>query len=306
MSSNHQTPQPAPRALCAAFAPLLPLLSLDMLDQEEAAAVAAHVRTCDYCQREVASYGALRDAILREDARDAEEHVLPLLTLAAVRDVADREEAEPLVFRAPASWQAPPISQTLRQRFRLMGAIEALAAVLIIALLGGLLVSRQHASSGAVAPTLDKTSQAYLDMLRTNYVPLAQANTTAQFCVGSVGLTVLAADRLGMMQTCRAPLASELLTAHHLSDQLAHAAPPAPWRALNAALRRGTERLIPVLVTQLAAIDAQNVAQFLGTEDPASAAIIAFQEPINQINAQIHAGPPPAPAPLQQMVWDFD
>jgi hypothetical protein len=307
MTEYHHTPQPAPRVHCLAYASLLPLLSLGKLDQDERVAVASHVATCVNCRRVLRDFDRLRDALHREHARETEEESqFEPLTLLEVRQAADREGAELLVFATPAPWQAPPISQTLRQRFSLMGVIEALAAVLVIALLGGLLVSRQHASSGAVATTLDRTSQAYVDLLRAYYVPLAQANATAQFCVGSTGNTLPAADRLGVMQTCRTPLTGELLAARNLSDQLAQATPPTRWREPHAALRRATEQLIPVLVTQLAAIDAQNVAQFLGTEDPASAAIVVFQEPINQINAQIHASPPPGPAPLLLMDWYWD
>jgi hypothetical protein len=96
---------------------------------------------------------------------------------------------------------------------------------------------------------------------------------------------------MGVVHLCGAPLASEPLAALDLRHQRVHASPPVRWHAQDAVLSRATEHLIAVLVTHYAAIDAHR-RQFVGTEDPASRAIMLFLDTRPQIIAQIHAGPP--------------
>jgi putative zinc finger protein len=310
MSNNHWTPRP----LCRAFTPLLPLLSMDALDREEAAAVEAHVHTCDYCQREMADYGALRDAILRdailrEDARDAAEgNALPLLTLAAVRRAADREEAAPLVFDAPPPPWERPASRTWR-RWRAARAFEALAAVLVIALLSALLAwhggaGPAHTRTPTPTATQDPISQAYVDMLRTYYVPLAEAYQPAFDCYenligplgGNVGIltpSVVEHAPSSVLDACRAPVQAELAAAQALSAHLASATPPARWQAQHAALQQSTQAIIRVASTELQGITTHDLAQYLSPGNTLDEAAL-FCLPIGQINV----GPPPLSPPL--------
>src|SRR6476646_10043685 len=58
--SHHESPRPT---ACLPFEPLLPLVALG---EHEDAATTAHLATCPYCQREVASYAALRATLRRE------------------------------------------------------------------------------------------------------------------------------------------------------------------------------------------------------------------------------------------------
>lgn len=58
--SHHESPMPT---VCLPFEPLLPLVAFG---EHEDAATAAHLATCPYCQREVASYAALRATLRRE------------------------------------------------------------------------------------------------------------------------------------------------------------------------------------------------------------------------------------------------
>ena len=68
MSQNHRLPSPD-CADCAAFAPLLPLASHDLLSEEQATTLHAHLATCTSCRAELATYdqaeAALRDAFRR-------------------------------------------------------------------------------------------------------------------------------------------------------------------------------------------------------------------------------------------------
>ncbi|HEV2239266.1 MAG TPA: hypothetical protein VGR57_21600 [Ktedonobacterales bacterium] len=312
MSNNHRTPRPVPRALCAAFAPLLPLLSLDALDQEEAAAVAAHLHTCDYCRREVADYRDLRAAILREDAADAaDEDALPLLTLAAVRDVADREEAEPFVFDTPPPrWERP--ASPIRRRWRMANTFEALAAVLVIALIGGLLA--WHGGAGPAhmptpTPTLDPQSQAYVTMLRTYYVPLADAYQPAFDCYenliaplgGNVPImtpSVVEHAPSSVLDACRAPVQAELAAAQALNAHLASAAPPSRWQSQHAALRQSTQAIISFASKELQGITTHSVALYLSPGNGIEEAVL-FCTPIQQINAGPPRLSPQLPPPYQ-------
>jgi hypothetical protein len=282
------------------LAPLLPLLSLDVLDQPEEAAVSRHVATCAYCRRKLTDYGDLRDAILREDAHEAEEESdLAPLTLMEVRGAAEREGAEPLALATPAPWQAPPIGQTRRPRFELTGAFETLVAVLVIALITTLLASHRlagpvtsptHASRTPTA-TPDPASQAYVDLLRAYYVPLAEAYTPATTCVQNALSSPQSASE---MATCQGPVQTELAAAQALSTHLASATPPLRWQRQGNALKAATQGIIALATTQLQAIAARSQA-LLGDSYTAGVDVgAAFCDPI----AQINAGPPRLSPPL--------
>jgi hypothetical protein len=318
MNANHHTPQPVPGALCLAYAPLLPLLSLGKLDQDERAAVVSHVATCEYCRREMSDFDHLRDALRHEDARAAGAEIgVPAISLADVQHAAEREEADALVFDGSAPWQERPVAPVPwrersgvphRRRMGVVGAFEVLAALLVIALLGGLLASRHPAGPGpSGSPRLDTASQAYLDMLYTYYDPLVVANSTAQSCVRTSATwdPYQTAERFQLMLTCRPPLVTELTAAHTFTDKLATTVPPPRWRAEHAMLGTAMADLITVLNSQIAAIDARSLGQFVGTLDSAASLSRMFATLIRQINLQIHAGPPPLPPPLTALWFDY-
>jgi hypothetical protein len=73
------TTTPAPRSLCAAFAPLLPLISSGALEDAAATPTREHVAGCDWCQQEVARYAAVDEALRREFGAEAHASVLPFL-----------------------------------------------------------------------------------------------------------------------------------------------------------------------------------------------------------------------------------
>ena len=70
------TTTPAPRPLCAAFAPLLPLLSSGALEEHEAMPTREHVAGCAWCQQELARYAAVDEALRREFGA-THENILP-------------------------------------------------------------------------------------------------------------------------------------------------------------------------------------------------------------------------------------
>jgi streptogramin lyase len=70
---------PAPRPLCAAFAPLLPLISSGALEESEATPTREHMAGCAWCQRELARYTAVDEALRRQFGAAAHEGILPFL-----------------------------------------------------------------------------------------------------------------------------------------------------------------------------------------------------------------------------------
>jgi len=67
---------PAPRPLCAAFAPLLPLISSDALEDDEAAPTREHLAECAWCRQELARYVEVDEA-LRRGFGATRENILP-------------------------------------------------------------------------------------------------------------------------------------------------------------------------------------------------------------------------------------
>ena len=83
------TTTPAPRPLCAAFAPLLPLISSGALEDDEATPTREHVAGCAWCQQELARYAAVDEALRRQFGA-THEGVLPFpFDLDGDEDVAE-------------------------------------------------------------------------------------------------------------------------------------------------------------------------------------------------------------------------
>jgi hypothetical protein len=68
---------------------------------------------------------------------------------------------------------------------------------------------------------------------------------------------------------------------------------------------QATPKLITLLTTLLADFDAHNVRQFVASEDSATPVLYLFLSPIQQFNLYMHAGPPPHPAPLPTLYYQF-
>ncbi len=172
---------PLPTPLCAAYAPLLPLLDTDALSAGEEAATREHVAGCRWCQRELAEYAALTNAVRRVYGADAPTE-LPISLVVAPTDLRalaarsvesefDDHEFDDLKFddhefdghefddgeerewwpasRADdadlpvASPISPPSAPSVRRQHlaRRLRPLGAVAAVLLILLFAGLLLS---------------------------------------------------------------------------------------------------------------------------------------------------------------------
>jgi hypothetical protein len=62
------TPSPTPGPFCAVYAPLLPLLDAQALTSEEEASLREHLADCAWCQKQLAAYGVVDDALRRQYA----------------------------------------------------------------------------------------------------------------------------------------------------------------------------------------------------------------------------------------------
>ncbi len=165
------------------------------------------------------------------------------------------------------------------------------AALLAItsALLAGCGVAQTGATQPAATPTptLDPATQPYLNVLRTYYVPIADATGQVLQCLGPVN-NAPAAQLAQMLQGCRPLFAAQLTAVLTARTQLA-AAPPARWQAQHTALKQAVQAFVDLITEQLAAIDAHDVARFKNAIPLAVQAASMFCAPIQQLNA----GPPP-------------
>jgi hypothetical protein len=253
MHDSYNAPCPR-RALCLAFAPLLLRLSLCTLDPDVGAAVARHVASCDYCQRQMRGLDRLREALRREEARGSQAAGGALaLSVADADGAADLEEAEPLIVDTPAPLQERSSAPRHRRRRGVLSVIEALTALLVVASLSGAFtgphpvgqVPAQTVSRLIPTAIKDPVSQIYVLMLRSYYVPLAHAPIAVrECCQGSLAASSLTASP--SIAVCRSALQVELATSQALRAHLASATPQARWQTQHATLWQAVQAIIDI------------------------------------------------------------
>jgi hypothetical protein len=167
----------------------------------------------------------------------------------------------------------------------------------------GLIGALAGCGASQTAP-LDATTQAYVGMLRAYYVPLVNANSPARACLRDTGNAQQAAQAQ-MMAGCRALFATELTCAQTFATQIAEGTAPASLQSADGMLRQAALKLATLLTRQVADVDAQDVAAFIASEDDASQVLYLFLAPIQQVNTDIHAGPPPLTPPLPILQYLF-
>jgi hypothetical protein len=248
---------------------------------EERAAVEAHLAECAECRLALAAYRRLytlaRSPLrLGDGGAGALTEYRPML-LEEIMLTTDRDTRD---------------TATRSPRRTALNALGAIAAVLVIAILAGALFAHFRAPTQPVTPhptptatpALDPQSQAYVTLLRTYYIPMADANDPAKVCWSAV----IVSKQVQYMAPCRPPTAAMLALAQTLRTQLAAAAPPARWQTQHVALQQAVDGQIALLTEELAAIDAQDLTRFLNTQDLVLHTLGLFCTPI----AQLNAGPP--------------
>jgi hypothetical protein len=248
----------------------------------ERAAVEAHLAECAECRLALAAYRRLYTLAgsplrLGDGGASALTEYRPMILEETMLTT------DPDTRSAPP-WRRPPT--------RLTG-LGAIAAVLAIAVLAASLFAHFRAPTQPVTPhptptatpALDPQSQAYVTLLRTYYLPFADADDASVNCWGAVKAAAQA-NQEQLLATCRSPEAAELALGQTLHTQLAAAAPPARWQAAHATLQQAVDGLLALATQSLAAIDAQDVSRYL---DVFTSIENQFCAPI----AQLNAGPPP-------------
>lgn len=146
-----------PTPMCAAFAPLLPLLAADELSAQEAGSVRAHVATCAWCQSQLATYDAM-DAALRRDYGDG-EHATYFLSMEDVMSDFEQDAQEiTQPAYSPLNTPATPGGRPPRGPGGRFSAIGAVAAVLLIALFAGTIYALHGWQSGQPTASATETS----------------------------------------------------------------------------------------------------------------------------------------------------
>jgi hypothetical protein len=314
MTTDHAHPMPPPTPLCAIFAPLLPLYCWDELDAEQAESLRQHLADCDYCQPQLHQYeaavAALRQHVAAQERaaggptrwthHESIGEVPVRLTLEDIMHAANREDHE---TSTPTSPQPPRLPDRSPRR-RMLTAVGALAAVLVVALVAASLFahvgSRPPGPAAKPTPTLDPTTQAYLTVLQTYYVPWAQDHLQEglQSKCGLAFTSLPPAQQTQQLPTCRPLLVPEIAAGKTLLAHLATAQPPTRWHAAHAALDQAMQAADAWNAQRLQAIDAQNVSQYVSVVNQLP--LTMFCDPLSTFNAFLasrNAALLPAPIP---------
>ncbi len=131
MSQNHRLPLPD----CAAFLPLLPLASPDLLSEEQTTTLHAHLATCLSCRAELATYDQAEDA-LRHAFRISPDATPPLSRAEIMRTLVRRPDraGASSVGSVPSLPQAQ-FSQPPRRKRPFFAGVPAFVAALAMILI---------------------------------------------------------------------------------------------------------------------------------------------------------------------------
>jgi len=280
MSQHSASPPPSePTALCTAYGPLLPLLHTDGLPPDEAGVVGEHLASCAWCRARLADYDALYAALQRHfDPDSMGSTPIPTVDEIAVRSA--RPQPPTLAQIAVWQWSAS------RPHSRLSLALGTIAAVLLVALFGTLLV-RQWGFVGA-SSTLDPQAKAYVAVLRAYYPPLLNDLGIERLRCITAYDSAPEADKGQHLSDCKPVEMAVVSASQALLAHLRSTAPPARWQVADTQLKAWAQRLVSVYKDRIRAIDQNDTAwfsQLVDTEiDPVSGQSCG---PIQQINAEL-------------------
>lgn len=291
MNENHQTPPPAPKPLCAVYAPLLPLLRVDELAADQARAVREHLADCVWCQAKLATHAVVGDALRRHFGSGSVE-APPTFTLETIMHASQQDSVIPDTDTQTGPSAPPTAALPPRRPVGRLTALSAIAAVVLLAILVGTLFAWQRGPAKPTVPrptaipTLDTQTQAYVNLLHQYYGPVVAASGAVNYCADSVRNSP-PAEKAGALGGCRPPVADNLEKARILLAQLEKATPPARWHSQHVALQQAVQGWIPLITAELRAIDARDVTGFFNELDPLITIWRQFCTPIAQLNAGI-------------------
>ena len=146
--------QPLPGPDCAVIGPLLPLLHSPELDAEEALRIQRHVESCASCRQQLATYDALDGALRLQFGGQA----TPFLSMEDLMYETDPAQTTPAWVMEPLT--RPPADHRRRRPGRFSG-LAALAAVILLAALAGIVFAQRGAFLGRGASSHSTPSPAH-------------------------------------------------------------------------------------------------------------------------------------------------
>lgn len=333
MSASEATlvaaPPVVPRPLCAAYAPLLRLLRSHSLEPDERGAVESHLADCAWCQRQLATYDVVDEALRRHytagslplaeggDARGRERAKSSKRGAEASASVvsAEREDGEwaegNLWSRGGSPTNAPGAPESYssltplsRVAFVLVLGALALALFARLGSLGPTVPAVQTASSRHVAaqgapltsslpsaplPALDGQAAAYVDLLHTYYEPLYAQLAASHNCEDAYADAAPDAQ-LAALLGCRDAEVAVVSAAQTLARHLATATPPARWQDAHQALTQAVQQTVTEYQQRVAAIDAHNATAFDLAALTDGRVLTRYCEPLVELNAELADG----------------
>jgi hypothetical protein len=178
-------PSPTPGPFCAIYAPLLPLLDAQALAADEEASLREHLADCAWCQKQLAAYVVVEDAVRRQYAALPSAHPLTVKDIVRASQ-SERQSGRASVRRANARQalraanppdlpEAPTLSRGIvrreeqgQRRSRPWATLGAVAAALLIVVLAAALFASLRlrtpggASTASCASMLQETTPAAL------------------------------------------------------------------------------------------------------------------------------------------------
>lgn len=146
MDRNDRTPPASRQPFCTYFEPLLALLGPHELDAAEELALREHVAGCAWCQARLIEYDDLDNALRRHYGADQEieDRRISFEEITSASD----DTLDETVDDVMSDHRPPMLFKARRPRTRLTAA-TALAAALLVAVLGGSLLRWQGGPAGA-------------------------------------------------------------------------------------------------------------------------------------------------------------
>ena len=268
------------------------------LSPHEAERVGAHLPTCTACQTRLAEYEAVAQALrLLAVPEPVKGYGRNPRRWSQVRPAESERPNVPTVVRMEGPIRSRPV-----RRLRLPLAVEVAAALLLLALLGGLLAWRGYAGprklvNPTATPTmaLDPTAQAYVQVLRTDYPPFVAAEQQEFDQCHKVPASQPLAP-------CRPLEVAARMAAQTLLSHLATTPPPLSWQARDTALKQALQAAIAFNTRRIQAIDAQDRIQFQLTISDGNLAGAQLCAAILRIDS----GPPPLVPSLPVPAYGLD
>ena len=211
--SARNTPanRPSPQPLCAAFAPLLPLLSTGALTGEEERSVRDHVATCAWCQHDLATYALVEEAVREYQGADptsrqfwqyVQQRSRPAaspsaqafpagarpLTMEDIMKASEQSRAANESGARNGNWSGDEMNPRPRGRRSVLTTLGAIAATLLIVILAASLFARlsqrpqSPGSSSATVPATVAATAPAQPICNSNFTnsPIQGAQTSVE------------------------------------------------------------------------------------------------------------------------------